>query len=210
MSLLTRLFDLLLPPRRDALLVRETSPDEVLQLVSPKSFAHDVHEGVALMPYRAPVVGALIREAKFRKNAKAFELLALATTSYLSEALAEERLYNKRQVMLVPVPLSKKRFRERGYNQVQEVAVRMQKQLEDVSLMPHALKRVRDTRAQTSLGKEARLNNVRGAFSSPTLDPSYLYIVIDDVMTTGATLSEAVEALSGGGAKHILPITFSY
>jgi len=207
MQLLMRVLDALLPPSRDALIMRKLTEPEVLVKLSPEPVSLHGHAGAALMPYRARHIGALVREAKFRGSDRAYELLACVLNEYLSGFLEDREAYEARTLAIIPVPLSKKRFRERGYNQVDEVVKRT---LFKEKRMPGALRRVRDTKAQTSLGRDARAKNLYGAFSASELDPSFLYMVVDDVYTTGATLGEAVRALEAGGARHIVPIALSY
>ena len=112
-------------------------------------------------------------------------------------------------MFLIPIPLSKQRYKERGYNQVEAIAQHASKTL-SFPLITHLLKRTRHTAAQTSLGKDARLSNMKNAFAAKDLDPSPLYIVIDDVSTTGATLSAAVQALTEAGATRVLPLAIAH
>jgi ComF family protein len=207
MRFLTLLLDFIFPPKRDAVIVRDLSEDALLLHLNPRPLSLLGHAGAALMPYRTRPIGALVREAKFGANVRAQRLLALALSEYLNDYLADRTAYEERPVALVPVPLSKKRYRERGYNQVEEVLRRLPG---DRLIHARALKRTRDTRPQTRLAKKERQKNLEGAFASPALDPLYLYIVVDDVATTGATLTEAVHALQIGGARHIVPIALSY
>ena len=201
------LLDFIFPPRRDTLLVRDLSEDEVLRHLAPTPISILGHEGALLTPYRARAIGALVREAKFKGNATAQQLLALVLSEYLRDYLADRGVYEERAAVLIPIPLSKKRFRARGYNQVEEVLKRVHM---DIPLMPRALRRVRDTQPQTRLSKKERLKNLDGAFLASPLNPRYLYIVVDDVATTGATLTEAAHALQIGGARHIVPIALSH
>lgn len=205
MQVLERFLDFIFPVGRDALLVRTLNEDDVLTHLNPSPITLEGCPGAALLPYRERSVGALVREAKFKGNRKAHALLACALQEYLNEFLFDRQEYEERSTVLVPIPLSKKRYRERGYNQVQEVL-----SFVSLPLAPRALRRVRDTKAQTSLRKEGRKKNVEHAFIASDIDPTYLYIVIDDVLTTGATLSEAVRALKSAGARHIVPIALTH
>ena len=73
------------------------------------------------------------------------------------------------------------------------------------------LTRTRDTQTQITLPRAKRLENMRGAFDATNqLDPSYLYIVFDDVITTGATMQAAVDALVAAGARDILPVALAH
>ena len=105
--------------------------------------------------------------------------------------------------LLVPVPLHRLRLRERGYNQTLELARPIARVL-GVELGAHVLTRNRATPPQTGLDARARRRNLHGAFSvetSPTL-PAHV-AVIDDVMTTGATLREAAQTLIRAGVDRV-------
>ncbi len=197
--------DLVFPPRSHALLVRSATLPDLLLHNAPVP----VHEGVALFPFRTPLIRALITEAKFKGNTRAQMLLGQAVREFIGEWLDDVNGLEQRPVALIPIPLSKKRFRERGYNQVTEIA-RHAVVGNDIELMTHVLSRTRDTRAQTTLGKEARKENLSGAFASQPLNPAFLYIVIDDVRTTGATLADAVRALQNAGAVRVVSLAVAY
>jgi len=208
MRLLSLLLDVIFPLGRDALIVRNLTEVEVLRHMQPEPRMFDGIEAVALLPYRTREIGALIREAKFKSNARAYELLAEVLQEYVTDYASDRAVYEERTMVLVPIPLSKKRYRERGYNQVEEVLKRVD--IPSLQSMPYVLKRVRDTKAQTTLSRQARLKNTAGAFVASSIDPQYLYIVVDDVMTTGATLTDAARALKEAGAQHFIAVTLAH
>ncbi|MCR5184447.1 MAG: ComF family protein [Opitutales bacterium] len=112
--------------------------------------------------------------------------------------------------ILVPVPLWKKRFRWRGFNQSEFYAKELAKRVPGARVKD-LLVRNRDTGTQTLLSGDERRKNIEGAFDVPakiTLDPAERYVVIDDVFTTGSTLGACVAALHEHGAKNIAVATF--
>ena len=110
---------------------------------------------------------------------------------------------------LIPVPLSLKRERERGFNQSARLADALGAHL-DLDVW-HALVRTHFTSSQTRLTPEERLRNVSGAFRV-TGDPARLrgahLVLVDDVVTTAATLNACAAALFAGGTRIISYVTF--
>ena len=108
---------------------------------------------------------------------------------------------------LIPIPLGKKRLKERGYNQVAMIAMPLSIQLE-LDYYPTALARARETRSQVGLSAVERQENVRGAFfADRTKVSGRSVLLMDDVSTTGATLSSAAEALLEFGAREVYAVT---
>ena len=107
--------------------------------------------------------------------------------------------------VLVPVPLHRRRKRFRGFNQAALIA---QTLAEAVDGADHAdlLMRTRPTPTQTNLPREQRLKNVKNAFApkpEAVIDVDQRYVLIDDVITTGATLEACCRALRKAGAGHV-------
>jgi len=201
MILARHILDILFPPRKTELLVRDLSYEELLSHMNIRALAQDT---VALLPYQTEAVRAVILEAKFGNSPHAQELLGRVLGEYLLS-------HDLRDAVLVPIPLSKKRYRERGYNQAQRIAEHARASIPDLEIASALLARTRNTLPQTTLGGMDRHQNVRGAFeASEIIDPERTYIVLDDVITTGATLSAAVAALSKAGARRILPLALAH
>ena len=112
---------------------------------------------------------------------------------------------------LVPVPLAQSKLRERGFNQT-EVIARALSPLWEIPVWKHVLVRAGSARSQTQLTPGERLGNVAGAFSVPAVSRTTIggahLILIDDIVTTGATLSAAAAALFAAGARTISYMTF--
>ncbi len=109
--------------------------------------------------------------------------------------------------MIIPIPLGRKRIIERGYNQVGLIAYPLALVL-GVSFAPNALMRQVETRSQVGLTKTERRQNVRGAFKAlETQILNKTVLLIDDVATTGSTLSSGAEALLSSGAQDVYALT---
>ena len=112
---------------------------------------------------------------------------------------------------LIPVPLSAARQRERGFNQSEIIAERIAP-LWRIPVRNDVLLRASSGRSQTQLTPGERLGNVAGAFSVPAISRASIagahLILVDDVVTTGATLRAAAAALFAAGARTISYMTF--
>jgi ComF family protein len=108
--------------------------------------------------------------------------------------------------VVVPVPLHRSRQRERGFNQSALLAARIARGLA-VPCSPRLLRRRRPTRAQSDLSASERRANVRGAFVASGGVAGRHVLVVDDVLTTGATVSECAHALLGAGAVTVGVLT---
>ncbi|MFZ2501000.1 MAG: hypothetical protein WAW90_03420, partial [Minisyncoccia bacterium] len=122
-----RLFDFLFPPRVDEVVLRGFTDDEFLSLIVPRLVPHTRPGTIILLPFSDARVRSAMHEAKYHGSERAFALLALALSEYLRDC-DEIRETRFDLVSLVPVPLGKARRKERGFNQVEEVARRAAKQ----------------------------------------------------------------------------------
>lgn len=212
-----RLLDIIFPPREDELALRGVTPDTFSAKLSPQLVPATRPATIALLPFNDPVVRSAIHEAKYHGSVHAFSLLAAILADFLPDYLVDTYHVGRRTsyMSLVPVPLGKVRQRERGYNQVEEVARRALTQLAmpGIRLDTALITRVRETPTQISLARTAREANMRGAFGAARApDPAHLYIVLDDVLTTGATLEACIDALVAAGIPRdrILPIALAH
>ncbi len=127
----------------------------------------------------------------------------MARLRFPSEVEAQGRI-------LVPVPLSARRLRERGYNQSLVLAKALAARRH--AIIRHPLVRTRETPTQTRLTPEQRLANVADAFRVDATQLSgcgdRVVVLVDDVITTGATLNACARALSQAGVRQICYLTF--
>lgn len=204
-----RLFDFLFPPRVDEIVLRDISDDDFLAKVAPRLVPATRPGTVALLSFGDASVRAAIHEAKYHGSERAFRMLGSALADYLLDA-DDIRATRLNLVALVPVPLGKERLTERGFNQVEEVAKRAVREL-GIKIETGLLVRTRETVSQISLAREKREENMRGAFKTTRrTDSAYTYIIIDDVITTGATLQSAINAMQDAGAEHIIPLALAH
>lgn len=151
---------------------------------------------VAALAYRFPA-DVLVQALKFHGE------LALAPLLGELLAAAVAAAPSGRVDAVVPVPLSARRLAERGGNQAMELA-RPAARIAGARLDPGLCERARDTPAQVGLPHAERAANVRGAFDCPRLVAGLSIAVVDDVMTTGATLDEIARTLKAAGAARVV------
>ena len=149
------------------------------------------------VPYAFPW-GGLITRYKFGNApgwAGALALL-LRSAPWVEPALEQADL-------LLPMPLSRQRLQERGFNQSLELA----RHLAPRKTAPDLLLRIRHTAPQSSLKRVERLHNIKAAFAVDPLRLAELrgkrVVLLDDVMTSGASLFEAAQTLRDAGAAHV-------
>lgn len=144
--------------------------------------------------YTAPVDRLLLR-FKFHHH--------LAAGGLLAQLMAQALACAPRPDALVPVPLHRARLRQRGYDQALELARPLARDL-GLPLLTGALSRVRATQAQSQLDAGQRQRNLKDAFTVPAgiRLPAHVTLV-DDVMTTGATLQAAALTLRRAGVQRV-------
>ena len=151
-----------------------------------------------------------IREAVLRMKHAAGEGLAEAVGEVWAHR-SESRLRDLAATMVVPVPLHWTRRWRRGYNQSQRLAEAIARRL-GVPCCPSLLRRIRATPPQTSQSATGRRANVRGAFRAAASDSlkSQVVLLVDDVLTTGTTASEAARALRAAGAARVFAVVLAH
>ncbi len=145
----------------------------------------------AVTTYQDPTVATLVGQLKFYRQWELGEMLGRT----MRQALGEEG----KEAVLVPIPLHWRRRWWRGYNQSAELA----KGIDPMRVKP-ILRRTRHTQQQARLRGEERRENLRGAFAVVVDVPLPAHVVlVDDVATTGSTLSEAARVLKEAGVQRV-------
>ena len=139
---------------------------------------------------------------KYRRNIGLGESIAMQMVDFV-------RSLNWQVNVLVPIPLGKKRLKERGYNQVGLVARPLAYQL-GIRYEPDALWKTRETRSQVGLTISERSENVRDAYQADSkLAKDKSVLLMDDVATTGSTISACTAALRVAGAQEVYVLTIA-
>lgn len=149
---------------------------------------------IAALRYTFPI-DALIHSFKYQTNLAIAPILAnlLIKKLKITETLPD---------VIIPMPLHPIRLRERGFNQAMEISRYISKHM-GIVILPDSCSRIKHTLPQTGLPWKERQKNIRKAFSCK-IDLSGKHVaLVDDVMTTGATLNELAKVLRKQGAAEI-------
>ena len=160
-------------------------------------------EVITLFSYDDERVAATIRALKYENSRYAAHLLANALERWLFTNTLQSSTLSER-LIVVPIPLHEKRMRERGFNQITRVLTRVNPHAyyrSSIQFNPDILSREKYTEQQTKLSVNARKDNVAGAFRSHGIVVGRRIIIVDDVITTGATMLEAARVLRDAGAS---------
>lgn len=122
-------------------------------------------------------------------------------------AMMEELLESRSFDIIVPVPISKRKLKKRGYNQTELIS----RELSDILDIPsiNGIQRIKDTKSQVLLNEGMRWYNVKGAFRCDMDLKNKSVLLIDDVITTGATIYYCAKELKGAGAEKVTAISFA-
>jgi ComF family protein len=151
-----------------------------------RSYAPFLHQGIPRF---------LITSLKFSANYKNARLLGQLMAEYMSQQ-------GQLPALIIPIPLHKTRYRERGFNQSLEIARTVAKQL-NLPLDVNSCIRQRDTLHQTTLTANKRRHNLKNAFALVRPITAQHVAIIDDVMTTGSTVHELAAVLKKSGVRQV-------
>jgi len=189
-KLLTKLGDFFFPPSREEKLLR-TVESFTLQALYQLGTFRDI---TYLCRYSEPIAQAAIIENKFHHNQLAAQ--------HLRSILAKWVSTQTQSTLYIPIPLGRQRLRQRGHNQVETI---LQTVVPRANTANRLLQRRVETQPQSHLNKTSRQQNVQNAFQFIGNDADFSaysqVVLVDDVLTTGATLHEARATL----APHLPP-----
>jgi ComF family protein len=157
---------------------------------------------LALGPYEDGALKDVIRHLKYQGAIGAIDPIRKWLAEYLTHVNAGGWI--NRETLIVPIPLHPARLRQRGFNQAELIANLISETL-DLKVEAKALKRVRDTQPQATIGnKKKRADNVVDCFAAnPEKSTDKPVLLVDDVYTSGATIRAAATALRKAGVREI-------
>lgn len=180
----------------------------------PRSFSSGEDKIFSVFDYNSPIIKQAIWSLKYKRAIDLAETFARALSDTLFEELAEEMVAAD-MIVLIPTPLSSARQRTRGYNQAEELA----KQMMTINpgqflLEKNLVRKTKDTPTQVSLRDRAkRLANLKNAFSLKTpihYEKNQIFVIIDDVATTGTTIGEVRRLLEKAGYYRVYGLVLAH
>ena len=193
-KLLTALGDLLFPPTANAQRLRTVTPAMLQHCYTPGRYGSCQY----LTHYADPLVQAMILENKFHHSQHAAKLLGNLVHTWHNDEF--------QPLLYVPIPLGKKRERQRGHNQVTTL---LRAAPTTLTVDTTLLARTNETPPQTELPRAKRQRNMRGVFTytggnkASGFPAGTQVVLVDDVITTGATMQAAYAALAPQLPAHV-------
>ena len=214
-KIILTIFDLLFPRRKNDEAIHDILPADFYKMI-PRWHGEIYPDMQAIFHYKDPTTKAMIKELKSSKNRHAAQIAAHALANFLEENAISDAI-------IVPMPISKKRRKKRGYNQCEMLADFLIKDVErrkmeayftdiNYEIRNDILLKSVDTAKLAFENRASRLKANEGVFKE-TCDLSHLekpIIVIDDVITTGSTMHSAMITLRAAGAKRVTGIGIAH
>jgi ComF family protein len=158
---------------------------------------------IIALDYQNPLVSKIIKSYKYAPYFQSLKkALSQALVSSVRQFPSELKYLQKNKFVLVPVPLHSLKLAQRGFNQSELIAQEISTAL-SLKINSQILKKIKNTTSQTHLDAQQRKENVRHSFQCPTSTCPPRLILIDDIFTSGATLTEAAYVLQKAGAQEI-------
>jgi competence protein ComFC len=219
MGFLNTILDIVFPVK--CVLCGKTGADLCLECLkdTPGAERESARWIFPLYDYRHPAIKKSLQLLKYKGKKRLARVFAEIIYEKILEELSELGvLENFTDSILIPIPLSAKRYRERGFNQAQLICEELLK-IENlrhganIKLENNILIKPKETAHQALIkDRSKRLKNIIGSFSTKNEEriKNRNIILIDDITTTGATLSEAKKVLKQSGARKIVAFTVAH
>jgi len=168
--------------------------------VTPRLCGHCLTKSPAFYETHAPflhqnTIRYLITRLKFNRQYKNARLLGYLLANHLEKTAEMPEV-------IIPVPLYKQRYQERGFNQTVEIAKTLSRQL-TIPINTKSCIRHRDTPHQINLSAKQRHKNIKNAFKIEKPIKAQHVVILDDVMTTGSTVNELAKTLKKAGVNRV-------
>lgn len=178
----------------------------------PKSFENPLPWSFSAFEYKNRIIRKAVWLLKFSKKYSVLDDIAYSMNESFSNLLEKEKLADK-ELVLIPIPITKRSKTVRGYNQSTLICKILVNHRKNVTIEDSVLVKTKNHLPQNKIkNRNERLNNVKNSFrvGNPKKIKGKIIILIDDVVTTGATLKEAKKVLVEAGTKKVLGFSIAH
>ncbi len=212
-DILYSIVDYILPERTNFSLIKNLSEEDINNL--PKAPPVEKMDWIhPIFHYKDKVTKAIIWELKYKSNTLPLEHIGKIMFDEILDLIFNLNLFDdKADFLIIPIPITQERRISRGYNQSEYIAKAILENDLDHYLLytPQWFQKTKDTPRQShSESREDRVRNLIGSFEADSRVWNKYIILIDDVVTTGSTLSEARKTLLEAGAKEVYAFTIAH
>lgn len=175
--------------------------------VHPRCRKHTSLDGLLVLAHCRGIVRTLITDAKYHGAYTTLFPLSTEAAAFIKNHHAK---ILPRLAVVTPIPLSNAKERARGFNQSALIAKGIATDLL-VPYLPNLLEKVKEASTQASLARRDRFKNVESVYRSRvSIDTNQTILLIDDVVTTGATLNACAKALKNAGARTVIGLALAH
>lgn len=213
-TILSFLLDLIFPKSDFIKNLENVSAREALEsfprCLDKRGVIPELQDIIVPFQYRDKRVKNFVREIKYKGNKKIIKTCG----EILNEIIKKEIVsYNLTSPILIPIPLSNERRKERGFNQNELLIKEVLAINNNIGFSFDSIAKIKNTVAQSSIkNRRKRMENLKGCFV--VINPKFVcgknIILVDDVVTTGSTLREARAVLLSAGARHVFAIAIAH
>jgi competence protein ComFC len=212
-NLMNFVLDSILPPRRDFDIVKKLNPEKIKNL--PRSERVLGEDWICpLFQYKDRRVKAIVWELKYNENTLPLKQIGKILYEEIITVISDIFIFdNDAEFIIIPIPITKYRRIERGYNQSEILSKEIISNDFNHTLLyaPQWLEKIIETPRQShSETRYDRVMNLLDSFKANQMVQNKYVILIDDVVTTGSTLKEARKELLLNGAKKVLAFTLAH
>lgn len=207
------IFSLILPKDAGVLEIESMSEVDIAEKI-PRAPDCEGGKCKGLFHYKDPLARTAVWEIKYKGNKKIAEKFAKLLYEFIIEEISDDAMFaNFTDPLLIPIPASRSTLKKRGFNQCELIV----KEIGKISgegnfeIDCNVLKKIKDTPHQSKLKNRAeRLENLKDSFGASEKVKGRNIIVIDDVITTGATMREAMKTVRTAGAKKVIGFAIAH
>jgi ComF family protein len=206
-----RFWDIFFPPIMVEKVLRKISLEKVFHKCQ-KTLGLNNSEIISVFSYKDPFIRDSIIETKTNRNKHALNLYAQILHQEINYYLEENLINPDYKIILTYIPQYKDTYLDKGFNQTRELALEIAKLNENFEVVECLQKNKKTIPQRETINRKQRLKNIKGSFVAINIEKfeNKTVILIDDVVTTGATLSEGKSVLLDNKARSVICFTVAH